>query len=94
MLPEFLVPDAVHDASVEERHLLPAFVCKPIEFVVIRFHQDNSIDEPSQFVSGQRRKILFAIQKLFVTLQEMNTRATNTEELTNSFGWIGNEAFQ
>ena len=27
-------------------------------------------------------------------LQEMDTRATSTEDLTTAFGWKGNEAFQ
>jgi hypothetical protein len=59
---------------------------------MISFHQGESIDEPSDFVKGQKREILFAIQKLFVILQESEMRAFSTEELTKAFGWINNEA--
>lgn len=61
---------------------------------LISFYQGNSVDEPSDFLKGQKRDILLAIQKLFVILQEVDARATSTEEMTKTLGWANNEGMQ
>jgi len=57
-------------------------------------NKEGDIDHPSEFVKGKRRRLLFAIQKLFVLLSEVNERAISTQELTTAFGWEGNESLQ
>jgi uncharacterized UBP type Zn finger protein len=48
---------------------------------------DTNFDTPSTFLSGNRRQMIFNLQRLFVLLQDQDSRAITTEELTKSFGW-------
>ena len=52
------------------------------------------MDKFTTFLSGKRREILFNIQRLFVLLQEEDSRAISTEQLTKAFGWHNNEEMQ
>ena len=47
---------------------------------------------PSNFVSDEKFKFLFEWQKLFVELQSVSESNASTENLTDTFGWHGNEA--
>ena len=55
---------------------------------------DGSLNKPTEFVKGGKRKMLFEIQRLCVFLQEVNKKAWSTKDLTQSFGWYGGEAQQ
>ena len=48
---------------------------------------DGSIVKPTDFVKGNKRKILLEIQRLFVMLQSTDRKACSTLDLTKSFGW-------
>ena len=66
---------------------LPLCVGNISRFTIL---QDDSLDQPSQFLSGSKREMMLNIQKLFVTMQEQDSRAISTEELTKTFGWGAN----
>ena len=41
-----------------------------------------------QFLDSEnKRKFLFALQKLFTEMQALNELKINTEQLTDAFGW-------
>ena len=48
---------------------------------------DGDINTASDFLRGGKRRMLLEIQKLFVFLQEANSRAWSTKTLTEAFGW-------
>lgn len=52
----------------------------------------DSINSPSNWLpAGQKRDILTALQELFVKLAFIDEAAISTQNLTNSFGWTGEE---
>ncbi|CDW84271.1 ubiquitin carboxyl-terminal hydrolase 40 [Stylonychia lemnae] len=78
--------------SAQISNISVAIMCK--KFSIDVNYQDGDIETPSSFLSGKRREILFNIQKLFVLLQEEDSRAITTQELTKAFGWDNNEELQ
>ena len=50
-------------------------------------------ETPSGFLEGQKYEILFSLQKLFVQLKAGVNIAASTVEVTESFGWKGNQQF-
>ena len=52
---------------------------------------DGSLDKPTGFAEGRKYKFLLEVQRLLVFLQEADTRAWSTEELTKAFGWGGGQ---
>lgn len=55
---------------------------------------DGSLDKPTEFVKGKKREMLLEIQRLSVFLQTADKRAWSTQDLTRSFGWLGQEGQQ
>ena len=48
---------------------------------------EGTLDNPTNFVKGGKRRMLLEIQRLFVMLQTSNRKACSTEAMTKSFGW-------
>ena len=57
--------------------------------------QDKDPEHFTKFLpEGQRRDIMYALQKLFTEQKAVNLRSVSTETLTQAFHWYNNEELE